>query len=94
MKSALWEDGHLVLVERAATERIDAVLRHELRWNPSVSTQAVRISETHHVGQPPFGDDVDLGASWVSVRSVESAGTDETDGHGYPCPDTRWEGFS
>ena len=94
MKSALWEDGHLVLVERAATERVDAVLCHELRSTPSISTQTRSSSEAYHIGQPPFGDDVDLGASRVRVRSVESAWTDETDGHGYPCPDTRWEGFS
>ena len=94
MKSALWEDGHLVFVERAATERVDTVLRHDLRWKPLGSTQTRSSSEAYHIGQPPFGNDVDLGASWVRVWSIEATRTYEADGHGYPCPDTRWEGLS
>ena len=91
VQGALWKDGHLVLVERAAANWVNAVLRHKLKYTPLAWSRARTISETHHICQSPFGNDVDLRSSWMGMRSIEAAGANEAYGHGYACPYARWE---
>ena len=41
-----------------------------------------------------FDDDVDLGAAGMSVRGVETAGSDEAERHAYSGADEGWEDFA
>lgn len=72
---------------------VDCALREDggLAWFDLIEDESCSIFEEEPCLKGPVDGEVELGGSGVGVRSVESAWTEETNGHCYPITDDRRE---